>query len=166
MAAYRLAKEKIPGLQLAMVVSFAIDDPESWDMYAAIHNEANKDNDMYIFSNLTGIGNMEVNACQRASDVIVQKSIREAFGLVLAEVLLKETLVVAGNAGGIPMQMTGELSNYLVNSVEGCADRIAHLLENVEVSQRLGKLGKDIVIKNFFSTGLARDEIELIKSLL
>jgi len=98
-AAYRLAKKEIPGLQLAMIGSFAQDDPESWDMYAA-----NKDDDMFIYSNLTGIGNMEVNAFQRASDVVIQKSIREGFGLVVAEALWKETPVVAGNAGGIPLQ--------------------------------------------------------------
>jgi trehalose synthase len=74
-------------------------------MYAAINTEANKDDDMFIYSNLTGMGNMEVNAFQRASDVVVQKSIREGFGLVVAEALWKETPVVAGNAGGIPLQM-------------------------------------------------------------
>ncbi len=165
-AAYRLAKEKIPGLQLALVGSFAQDDPEGWDIHAALSAEANKDDDIFIFSNLTGVGNMEVNAFQRASDVIVQKSIREGFGLVVAEALWKETPVVAGNAGGIPLQMTGELSNYLVNSVEECAEKIVYLLENPAVSQSLGKQGKEIVRQNFLSTRLIRDELRLIKSLI
>jgi trehalose synthase len=166
MVAYRLAKKEIPGLQLAMIGSFAQDDPESWDMYAAIHTEANKDDDMFVYSNLTGIGNMEVNAFQRASDVVVQKSIKEGFGLVVAEALWKETPVVAGNAGGIPLQMTGELSNYLVNSVEECAEKIVYLLRNPAVCQRLGAEGKEIVTKNFLMPRLARDELRLIKSLL
>jgi len=166
MAAYRLAKEKIPSLQLAMIGSFAQDDPEGWDMHAAISAEANKDDDMFVYSNLTGVGNMEVNAFQRASDVIVQKSIREGFGLVVAEALWKETPVVGGNAGGIPLQMTGELSNYLVNSVEECAEKIVYLLENPDVSQRLGKLGREIVERDFLITRLVRDELRLIKSLL
>jgi len=165
-AAYRLAKEKIPGLQLALVGSFAQDDPEGWDMHAALSDEANKDDDMFIFSNLTGVGNMEVNAFQRASDVIVQKSIREGFGLVVAEALWKERPVVAGNAGGIPLQMPGELSDYLVNSVEECAEKIVYLLENPAVSQRLGKIGKGIITENFLLPRLVRDELRLIKSLI
>jgi len=165
-AAYQLAKEKIPKLQLAMIGSFAQDDPESWDMHAALSAEANKDDDMFIFSNLTGVGNMEVNAFQRASDVIVQKSIREGFGLVVSEALWKETPVVAGNTGGIPLQMTGELSNYLVDTVEECAEKIVYLLENPEVSKRLGKIGKEVVKQNFLSTRLVRDELRLIKELI
>jgi len=165
-AAYRLAKEKVPGLQLAMVGSFAQDDPESWDMHAALSAEANKDDDIFIFSNLTGVGNMEVNAFQRASDLIIQKSIREGFGLVVAEALWKETPVIAGNAGGIPLQMTGELSNYLVNSVEECAEKIVYLLENPAVGKMLGAEGKEIVRQNFLLSRLARDELTLIKSLI
>ncbi len=166
MTAYRLAKQEMPGLQLAMIGSFAQDDPESWDMYAALHTEANKDDDMFVYSNLTGIGNMEVNAFQRASDVVVQKSIREGFGLVVAEALWKETPVVAGNAGGIPLQMTGELSHYLVNSAEECAEKIVYLLRNPAVCQRLGEEGKNIVTQNFLMPRLARDELTLIKSLV
>ncbi|MBA7625096.1 Trehalose synthase [subsurface metagenome] len=165
-AAYKLAKEKIPGLQLGMIGSFAPDDPESWDMHAAISDEANKDDDVFVFSNLTGVGSMEVNAFQRASDVIVQKSIKEGFGLVVAEALWKETPVVAGNAGGIPLQMTGELSNYLVDSVEECAEKIIYLLQNPTVSQQLGKEGKEIVRRNFLFPRLIRDELRLIKSLV
>jgi len=165
-AAYKLAKEEIPGVQLALIGSFAPDDPEAWDMHAALSSEAIKDDDFYLFSNLTGVGNMEVNAFQRASDVVVQKSIREGFGLVVAEALWKETPVVAGNAGGIPLQMTGELSDYLVNSVEECADKLVYLLQNPDVRERLGKAGKRIVQRNFLISRLARDELRLIKSLV
>ena len=164
--AYRLAKEKIPDLQLAMVGSFAGDDPEGWDMHAALSAEANKDDGMFIFSNLTGVGNMEVNAFQRASDVIVQKSIREGFGLVVAEALWKETPVIAGNVGGIPLQMTGELSDYLVDSVEECAEKIVYLLKNPSVGKRLGEEGKEIIRQNFLMPRLVRDELRLIKSLV
>jgi trehalose synthase len=165
-AAYRLARKEIPGLQLAMVGSFAQDDPESWDMYTALSEEIYRDKDIFIFSNLTGVGNMEVNTFQRASDLIIQKSIREGFGLVVAEALWKETAVIAGNAGGIPMQMTGELSNYLVNSIEECAQKIVYLLKNPKVRQRLGKEGKKNVEEHFLMPRLVRDELTLIKSLL
>ena len=164
--AYRLAKEKIPGLQLAMVGSFAGDDPEAWDMYAAINEEANKDEDIFVFSNLTGVGNMEVNAFQRASDLIIQKSLKEGFGLVVAEALWKETPVIAGNTGGIPLQMPGDLSNYLVDSIEECAEKTVYLLENPAISKRLGQEGKEIIRQNFLMPRLIRDELTLIKSLI
>jgi len=164
--AYRLAKEKIPGLQLALVGSFAGDDPEAWDLYAAINEEANKDEDIFVFSNLTGVGNMEVNAFQRASDLIIQKSLKEGFGLVVAEALWKETPVIAGNTGGIPLQMPGNLSNYLVDSIEECAEKIVYLLENPSISKRLGQEGKEVIRQNFLMPRLIRDELTLIKSLV
>lgn len=165
-AAFRMAQKRIPGLQLALIGSFAIDDPEGWNLHAELSAEAVKDGSIMLFSNLTGVGNMEVNAFQRASDVIVQKSIREGFGLVVAEALWKETPVIAGNAGGIPMQMTGELGDYLVDSIEECADKIVYLVENPDVGKRLGEAGRETVRENFLLSRLARDELKLIKSLL
>ncbi len=164
--AYRLAREKIPGLQLAMVGSFATDDPEGWDIYAALSEEIIKDDNMFILSNLSGVGNMEVNAFQRASELVVQKSIKEGFGLVVAEALWKETPVIAGNTGGIPLQMTGELSNYMVNSPEESAEKIVHCLENPALSKRLGRQGKEIITQNFLMPRLIRDELTLIKKLV
>lgn len=164
--AYQIAKEKIPGLQLALVGSLAGDDPEGWQIYAAIHEEANKDPDISVFSNLTGVGNMEVNAFQTAADVAIQKSIKEGFGLVVAEALWKQTPMVAGNAGGIPMQMSGKLSDYLVNSVEECADKIVYLLQNPKASEELAVEGKENIRKNFLTPRLIRDELALVKKLV
>lgn len=166
MEAYRLAKEKVPGLQLALITSFAGDDPEAWDIYAAVHGEAQKDPDIHIFSNLTGVGNMEVNAFQTASGVVIQKSIKEGFGLVVAEALWKETPVVAGNTGGIPLQMTGALSEYLITSIEECAERVAYLLQHPTVAHELGTQGKEHIKNNFLMPRLLRDELSLIKSLI
>jgi trehalose synthase len=165
-AAYQLAKREVPGLQLAMIGSFASDDPEGWEMYAALNEEAIKDDDVIISSNLTGVGNMEVNAFQRASDLIVQKSIREGFGLVVAEALWKGTMVVAGNAGGIPLQMPGELGNYLVDNIEQCAEKIVYLLKNPQERERLGQKGHEVITHNFLTPRLVRDELALIKELL
>jgi len=130
MEVYRLVKREIPGVQLALVGSLANDDPEAWGLFIAINKEANKDEDIHVFSNLTGVGNMEVNAFQTASDVVIQKSIKEGFGLVIAEALWKARPVVAGNAGGIPLQMTGNLSPYLVNSIQACAEKVVELLKD------------------------------------
>lgn len=163
---YKLAREKVPGLQLALVGSLANDDPEGWELYAAIHNEADKFEDVHIFSNLQGVGNMEVNAFQRASDVVIQKSIREGFGLVVAEALWKETPVVAGNVGGIPLQMVGALSNYLVETIEECAEKVVYLLEHRELAEELGRQGMEHIKNNFLMPRLIRDELSLIKSLV
>ena len=135
-------------------------------MFAAIHKEADKDEDIDVFSNLTGVGNMEVNAFQTAANVVIQKSIREGFGLVVAEALWKATPVVAGNAGGIPMQMAGKLNQYLVNSIEECADKVVYLLEHPETVEELGKEGQENIRRNFLMPRLIRDELALIKSLV
>ena len=163
---YYMVKERVPGVQLALVGSLAGDDPDGWDMYAAIHREADKDKDVYVFSNLTGVGNMEVNAFQTACDVTIQKSLKEGFGLVVSEALWKATPVVAGNTGGIPMQMTGELSKYLVSSEEECAQQVIHLLQNPEFASELGEVGREHIRQNFLMPRLVRDELSLIKELL
>jgi trehalose synthase len=163
---YHLAKERIPELQLALVGSLATDDPEGWGMYAAIHTEADKYRDVHVFTNLTGVGSMQVNAFQTASDVVIQKSIREGFGLVVSEALWKGIPVVAGNAGGIPMQMTGDLGDYLVDTLEEAADKVVYLLENKEKATELGKEGKGNVKNNFLMPRLIRDELALVKRAL
>lgn len=166
MAVYRLAKEKVPGLQLALITSFAGDDPEAWDVYAEVNEEADKDPDMHIFSNLTGVGNMEVNAFQSASGVVIQKSIKEGFGLVVAEALWKGTPVVAGNTGGIPLQMTGELEQYLITTIEECAEKVVYLLEHPDVAHELGQRGREHIRENFLMSRLLKDELTLIKELI
>lgn len=166
MQAYRLAKEKVPGLQLALVTCFAGDDPEAWEIYAAVNEEAERDPDIHIFSNLTGVGNMEVNAFQTASGVVIQKSIKEGFGLVVAESLWKGTAVVAGNTGGIPMQMAGSLEAYLVTSIEECAEKVAYLLQHPDIAAELGKEGKEHIRQHFLMPRLLRDELQLVKTLI
>jgi trehalose synthase len=161
-----LAKEKVPGLQLALVTCFAGDDPEAWEIYAAVNEEAERDPDIHIFSNLTGVGNMEVNAFQTASGVVIQKSIKEGFGLVVAESLWKGTAVVAGNTGGIPMQMAGGLEDYLVTSIEECAEKVAYLLQHPDIAAELGKEGKEHIRQHFLMPRLLRDELQLVKTLI
>jgi trehalose synthase len=103
--AYRMCKEEFPDLQLVMVASMASDDPEGWDWYERTVRRAGEDFDIHILSNLNGVGNLEVNAFQRAARVVIQKSTREGFGLVVSEALWKGRPVVAGNVGGIPLQI-------------------------------------------------------------
>jgi trehalose synthase len=164
--AYRLVKEEVPDLKLALVGSMALDDPEGWEVYRQIKDAAREDSDIDIFTNLTGVSNVEVNAFQRFSDVCVQKSIREGFGLVVSETLWKGTPMDAGEPGGIPLQMQDGAGGFLVDSVEECAERVLRLLQNPEEGEELALWGKEIVRERFLLTRLIADELELCASLL
>jgi trehalose synthase len=164
-AAYRMVREHVPGLQLALVGSMAMDDPQGWEIYREIMGAAETDPHISVFTNLSGIGNIEVNCFQRLSDVIIQKSVREGFGLVISEALWKRTPVVAGRAGGIPLQMPEGVGGYLVSSVEETAERIHHLLKHPEEGRELGRRGREHVRAHYLIPRLVADEISLIASL-
>jgi trehalose synthase len=148
-AAYRLIKPEVPGLQLALAGSMALDDPEGWEIYHQIQDAAKNDPAIHLFTNLTGVGNIEINAFQRLSDVVIQKSIREGFGLVVSETLWKETPVVAGRAGGIPLQMRDGAGGFLIESVEECAEKTLRLLKDPEEGQQLARRGQQLVRERF-----------------
>lgn len=163
--AYRLAREQVPGIELALVGSMALDDPEGWEVYRLIRRESERDPLIHVFSNLTGVGNIEVNAFQRLSRVVVQKSLREGFGLVVSEALWKGTPVVAGEAGGIPLQMADGVGGYLVGSVEACAGAVVRLLEDTEAAAELGRAGRERVRRQFLLPRLLLDELALLRRL-
>jgi trehalose synthase len=165
-AAYRLVKREVPGLQLALAGSMALDDPEGWDIYREIRQATRDEPDVYLFTNLTGVGNVEVNAFQRLADVVIQKSVREGFGLVVSEALWKGTPVVAGRAGGIPLQMQDGAGGFLVDSVEECAERTLWLLHHRDEARQLGARGKATVRDRFLLTRLLADELRLYAALL
>jgi len=164
-AAYQLVREEIPGLQLALVGSMALDDPEGWDIYSQLIEHSERDPLIHVHSNLTGVGNVEVNAFQRLSDVVVQKSIREGFGLVVSESLWKGTPVVAGRAGGIPLQMPPGVGGLLVDSVEECASAMLRLLGEPELAARLGRSGREHVREHFLLPRLLMEELTLLREL-
>jgi trehalose synthase len=164
--AYRLAKQELPGLQLALVGAIAGDDPEGWQLLALVEEATADDNDIYVLTNLAGVGNMEVNAFQRASDLVVQKSLREGFGLVVSEALWKGKPVVAGRAGGIPMQFPAGYERYLVASVEECAAKIVTLLASSTDREAFGDAAREHIRRNFLLPRLLRDELRLIKQIL
>ncbi len=163
--AYRLVREEVPGLQLALVGSMALDDPEGWEVYSEVSAHAAGDPLIHLHTNLTGVGNVEVNAFQRLSDVVVQKSIREGFGLVVSESLWKGTPVVAGRAGGIPLQMPDGVGGVLVDSVAECAAALLRLLADRELAAELGRTGRERVREHFLLPRLLAEELELLGSL-
>jgi trehalose synthase len=164
-AAYRLVREEIPDLQLALVGSMALDDPEGWDVYRQVAEHAGDDELIHLYTNLTGVSNVEVNAFQRLSDVVVQKSIREGFGLVVSESMWKGTPVVAGRAGGIPLQMPEGVGGLLVDSVEQCAEAMLKLLGDRALARELGHAGHEHVREHFLLPRLLADELRLLGEL-
>ncbi len=165
-AAYQLVKREVPDTQLVLAGSMALDDPQGWDVYRTIRDASRRDPDIHLFTNLTGVGNIEVNALQRCADVVIQKSIREGFGLVVSEALWKGTPVVAGHAGGIPLQLRDGAGGFLVESTEECASRVHELLVDAELRRALGATGREVVRERFLLTRLVADELRLYASLV
>lgn len=162
---YRHLRDDIPGLQLVLIASMASDDPEGWAWYERTVRRAGEDFDIHILSNLNGVGNIEVNAFQRASQVVIQKSVREGFGLVVAEALWKSRPVVAGNVGGIPLQVLYGKTGYLVNTTAECVNRTLYLLQHPDVSARMGATGREHVREHFLMTRLLSDELSIFNTL-
>ena len=163
---YRRVKKKIPGIQLALIGSMAGDDPEGWRVYNRIAKEAQKDDDLFMFTNLDGVGNLEVNAFQRSSEVIVQKSLREGFGLAVSEALWKNIAVVGGKTGGIPLQMVNGVGGFLVDTMEECADRVIYLLQHPDEAREMAGRGHERVREHFLLPRYIADTLGLIQSML
>jgi trehalose synthase len=162
--AYRLVKHHVPDLQLILIASMAHDDPEGWAWYERAVRRAGEDYDIHILSNLNGVGNVEVNAFQRAN-VVIQKSVREGFGLVVSEALWKGRPVVAGKVGGIPLQLIDGETGYLVSTTEECAARILDLLHDPSLASAMGNEGREFVREHFLITRYLADYLRVFCSL-
>ena len=162
---YRSVQRRVPGLQLAMLGHLAMDDPQGWEIFDQVQAAAQGDPDIHLFTNYTAASSIEVNAFQSYSDVIVQKSLREGFGLVVSEAMWKGSPVVAGRAGGIPLQMEDGKSGYLVESTEECIEKVLYLLENPREARRIGANGHKFVRDNNLMPRLIAQELELLNSL-
>jgi trehalose synthase len=159
---YREAKKQVPGLQLAMVANVASDAPDGWLFYEKTLRHAGEDPDIYFLTDPMGLGNDEqVNAIQTTADVVIQKSIREGFGLVVSEALWKGRPVVAGNAGGIRMQVLDGETGYLATSNEDYVNRVLGLLGDQAAACRMGEAGREHVRKNFLITRYLRDYLSM-----
>ena len=163
--AYRQVTEQVPEAQLAMVGSMATDDPEGMEYFQKTFEYAGGDEDIKILSNLNNVGAIEVNAFQSQSDICLQKSIREGFGLTVTEALWKGRPTVAGNVGGIPLQIDDGVSGYLVNSPEECAQRCLEILRDPELGKKLGREGKEHARREFLTPRLLRDWLQLFTDL-
>jgi len=164
--AYRKVKEEIPGVQLALVGSMASDDPEGWDFFNATVAHADGDEDIHILNNFNNVGAIEVNAFQSHADVVLQKSIREGFGLTVSEALWKARPFVGGDVGGIPLQVQNGLSGYLVSDVDTCAARCIDILRDPALGKALGRRGKEHVRQRFLTPRYLRDYLKVFGEMM
>jgi trehalose synthase len=161
--AYKLVKEHMD-CQLVLAGGGATDDPEGAKVLDDVRQEAADDPDVFVLFLPPG-SDIEINALQRASDIVLQKSLREGFGLTVAEALWKAKPVVASAVGGIPLQIAHKYSGILTHSIEGTAYWIKQLLSEPEYAARLGKNGRDHVLTNFLITRHIKDYLLLFLSL-
>ena len=148
--AYKLAKKYVD-CQLVLAGGGATDDPEGAVVLHEVKEAAGNDPDIIILD-LPPWCALEINALQRASTLVIQKSIKEGFGLTVTEALWKGKPTIAGAVGGIPNQIIHKLTGVLVHSVEGCAYQIRYLLTHPEFARRIGTAGREHVKENFLMT--------------
>lgn len=161
--AYRIVKRH-NDCRLILVGGSAADDPEGDVVLQEVREAAGQDPDIHVLL-LPPDSNIEVNALQRAATVVLQKSLREGFGLTVAEAMWKGKPVVGGFAGGITVQIMYYHTGYTVSSVEGAAFRIRHLLNNPEIGRKMGNDAKEYVRRNFLITRHLADYLTLMAAL-
>jgi len=161
--AFHLVKKYVD-CRLVLAGGGAIDDPEGQKVFQEVVEKASNDPDILVLL-LPPASDLEINALQRASTVILQKSLREGFGLTVAEALWKAKPVVASAVGGIPLQIAHKYSGLLSHTVQGTAYWIRQLLHSPEYATRLGENGKAHIKQNFLLTRHLRDYMLLFLSL-
>jgi trehalose synthase len=160
--AYRLAKRELPDLQLALVGVFsAKDDPEGPKVYADIRDYTAGDPDVHLYTDPARVGDPEVNAFQSRSNVILQRSLREGFGLTVTEAMWKATPVVATPVGGIVVQIEDGVNGFLTRTTEGCAELVVRLVRDPALAHRIGHAARASVRRRFLLPRLLADELAL-----
>jgi len=161
--AYKRARAHVD-MQLVLAGGGATDDPEGPMIMECVKEEAEKDRDIFALF-LPPASDIEINALQRGSTVILQKSLREGFGLTVAEALWKAKPTIAGAVGGIPLQVTHKYSGILTHSIEGTAHWIRQLISAPEYAAKLGANGREHIRNNFLITRHIKDYLLLFVSL-
>jgi trehalose synthase len=163
--AYRLAKSFAPSLQLVLAGGGAADDPEGEAVLAEVRNEAGTDKDIHVLL-LPPDAHVTINALQRGADVVVQKSLKEGFGLTVTEALWKGKPVIGGDAGGIRLQVVNHHTGFLVKTPEGAALRARYLLRHPEKAFEMGLRAIELVRQNFLLTRNLREYLSIMLASL
>ncbi|SRR5579884_1590193 len=165
--AYRLARQVVPGLQLALVGVFsARDDPEAPRVYEDVARHASGDPDVHLFTDAARVGDREISAFQAGSEVILQRSVREGFGLTVTEAMWKARPVVATPVGGIKVQIQDGVNGFLTEDAGGCAERIVELLRDRRLARAIRTAARATVRARFLLPRLLRDDLRLYDELL
>ena len=162
--AYKMAKKYVD-CQLVLAGGGATDDPEGAVVLQEVKEAAGNDPDIIILD-LPPWCALEINALQHASTIVIQKSLREGFGLTVTEALWKGKPTIAGAVGGIPNQIIHKLTGVLVHSVEGCAFQIRYLLTHPDFARRIGANGREHVKENFLMTTNVKRWLLLFRILM
>lgn len=162
--AYRMATAFAPSLQLVLAGGGAADDPEGEAVLAEVRAAAKDSPDIRILL-LPADANRTINALQRAADVVLQKSLREGFGLTVAEALWKGKPVIGGDTGGIRLQVVNHHTGFLVSSPEGAALRVRYLLHHRDKLAEMGASAREFVRHNFLITRHLREYLTLMVGL-
>jgi trehalose synthase len=163
--AYRMAKAFGPPLQLILAGGTASDDPEGEEVMAEVTAAAQDDPDIHVLL-LPPDAHRKINAIQRLSTIVVQKSIKEGFGLTVTEALWKGKPVIGGDAGGIRLQVVNHQTGFLVNTAEGAALRIRYLLKHRDRLQEMGETARTFVLENYLLTRHLREYLTLMLAVI
>jgi trehalose synthase len=162
--AYRLLKPYYPELQLALAGGTADDDPEGAAVLQDVMERAGEDHDIKVLL-LPPDSHRAINALQRSAILVLQKSLKEGFGLTVTEALWKGRPVIGGACGGITIQVHDYQTGFLVHSPAGAAYRIRYLLRDASKRQRMGQTGHDFVLEHFLLTRHLRDYLTMLLTL-
>lgn len=163
--AARLARRTVPGLQLVLAGGEATDDPEGAQVLAEVREASASDPDTQVLM-LPADAHRTINALQRAADVVLQKSLREGFGLTVTEALWKGKPVIGGNTGGIRLQVVNYHTGFLVDSPEGAALRLRYLLHDPARRLEMGEKGRAFVRDHFLLTRHLVEYLALMMALV
>jgi trehalose synthase len=166
--AYEKVEPHVPGLQLVLVASHLAEEPEMRAYYEQVARRAEVHPDIFVLSShssLDALGNVELNAFQRAAFATAQKSIRKGFWVTASDVLWKGRPVVASPLGGIPRQVIHGETGYLARTTDQFAHRIVDLYQQPELAARLGHAGRQHVQRNFLITRYLRDYLRLFQRM-
>ena len=164
---FKLVKKEVDA-RMVLCGSMASDDPEGSEVFERVRRKANHLIEKKDLVLITVENDLLVNVLQRSSSVIIQKSLKEGFGLTVTEALWKEKPVVASKVGGIPLQIKDSETGFLLDTedIQGFAEKIVEILQHPKLGENMGKKGKEIVRDNYLITRLMSDYLDLFIDML
>ena len=162
---YERVRHNVPGLQLALIAMHPPQDPASIAYFSETVNKSMEYSDVHILRGVSEIGNVEENAFQRASNVLIQKGLRRGFGIWISDAQWKGRPVVTARTGGLSLQVRDGETGFLADSTEEFAERVEQLLQEPSLAAKLGEAGHRHVAEHFLITRFVADELRLLTDL-